>query len=199
MVRTSSAVIAALSLCLGAPVAAKQSPQPPINISAASPTIQTVAIVPPAAPQETYGDWKAFRLDTGAYMATVQNDAGSVLATLCTGSTCHVVVNPHISCDPGSKYPALVNAPSSAFAVTFLCEKLGDLLVYSVPLDTVMSDAMSIGGVLGVAMPMASGEFKAARFSLTGSARATARIQQLATDTTPASTEKRKASDEKTL
>jgi hypothetical protein len=43
---------------------------------------------------------------------------------------------------------------------------------------------MSVGGMIGFAFPMKSGDFKVARFSLTGSARASARAQQFASGST---------------
>lgn len=133
----------------------------------------------PAIPDEEYGDWKVITLDNGTTIASVGNNAGSTFGAICTGTGCTSFFNPSIGCDPGSKYPALVNAPSSAFSVTLLCEKVGDLMIYSFPMEDRVTDAMSIGGVIGFASPMKSGEFKVARFSLTGAARSTARALQI--------------------
>lgn len=184
MVRVGSYLILALS-ALGAAPALGQTRPPPINIQVAPQT-------------ERYGDWSAQQLSDTAYMATTTNDAGSLFGTLCTATSCSAIINPKIECDPGGKYPALVNTPGGSFPTSLLCEAVGEVLLYSFDLTDNLTDAMSIGGVIGLAFPMESGEFKVSRFSLTGAARATARIQQLAQGLAP-SPERARVSDETTL
>lgn len=147
------------------------------------PVIDVVPVTPP--PEEHLGDWRITFPSQGFAIAAVSNSAGATFGSICYKDGCSGFFNPSIKCDVGSKYPALVNAPASAFAVVLECEKVGDLLIYSLPIEGAVADAMSVGGVIGFAFPMASGEFKVARFSLTGAARAAARAQQYAQGGSP--------------
>ncbi len=129
---------------------------------------------------EQYGDWDVKSYDSGLTIAGTFNDGGAIFGTLCTSQKCSAFINPQIECEDGHQYPALVNAPSAAFSVTLYCEKIGKSFYLSTPLDGGITDAMSVGGVLGVAFPMQSGKFQVGRFSLTGAAMATARAMQIA-------------------
>jgi len=137
------------------------------------------------APDETIGDWTISPLGNGAAIASTSNSAGARFGTICDKAGCVAFFNPSIKCENGHSYPALVNAPAAAFSVTMQCEKVGDLLIYDIPMEGGITEAMSVGGVIGFALPMASGEFKVARFSLTGAARAAARAQQLTRPSAP--------------
>jgi hypothetical protein len=193
MVRSLLAIIAFVALVSTSSVltAARQKSDapPPINISVAPQSER---------PHERYGDWTATDVGGGIYMATTANNVGSVFGTMCEKNTCFAFMNPSIGCNPSDQYPALINAPGGAFSVLVTCEKFGDLLIYDFDIGDQLSEAMAVGGVLGIAFPMASGEFKVARFSLTGAARATARIAQLAKGEVPASNS-RTGSDENSL
>ncbi len=131
-------------------------------------------------PNEYFGDWSVTTTQGGSSIASIKNNAGSVFGVICIEDTCTSFFNPTVPCDEETKYPALVNAPSAAFPVTMECVKAGELNLYTFPMDSGITDAMSIGGIIGIAYPMKSGEFKVERFSLTGSARAAARAGQIA-------------------
>lgn len=152
---------------------------------------------PPAVQEETYGDWYVQRLTASAIIAGTTNDAGSVFGVICDASLCQAFFNPQIPCADGNSYPALANAPAAAFAVTITCKQIDDLHIYSLPLEGGVTEAMSVGGVFGIAFPLKSGQFQVARFSLTGAARASARAQQLARWNAPSAPEN--VSDEFTL
>lgn len=130
-------------------------------------------------PDERFGDWSVTTLENGATIASVRNNADASFGTICTTSGCLSFFNPALSCVEGTKFPALVNAPDAAFHVTLECLKAGGFDLYTFPLDDRLTEAMSVAGVLGMAYPMKSGEFKVARFSMTGAARATARAMQI--------------------
>lgn len=142
---------------------------------------------------ETYGDWTVQYLAGESTVANVTNSAGHVLGAICDKSGCEAFFNPQLNCTDGNSYPALVNAPSGSFYVDLKCLKAGERFLYSTPLDGDMSEAMSVGGVLGIAFPMASGKFEVSRFSLTGAARATARASQVARGPSPSN--RQEASD----
>lgn len=162
-----------------------------VMLSGASPP--KVNLAPPIE-DEQYGDWRVSQLKNGWGFAAVSNNAGSAFGSVCSPSGCSAFFNPKIKCDDGDQYPGLVNAPSAAFAVTLTCEKAGDGFIYTMPLSKGIMDAMSIGGMLGVAFPMQSGQFQVARFSLTGAARATARATQIGSAQSP--TNRQNASDD---
>jgi hypothetical protein len=146
---------------------------------------------------EQYGDWAVRQVASGTYMATTSNSAGSVFGTSCSQQSCIALLNPRISCQVGNSYPALVNSPGGSAPVILLCEDLGDLIVYSFDLDDRVAESMAVGGILGIAFPMQSGEFRVERFSLTGAARATGRASQLAQGLVP--NDRQNASDSLTL
>lgn len=173
MARSLGAVTAGLILALSSHAEARtpKKPPPPITFSRPAPVVQS--------PRETYGDWAVTTAGKAAYMATTFNSAGAGFGTICDETGCQAFFDTQIGCEEGANYPALINAPAAAYPVVLSCQKVGTLSLYSLPLEGAIADAMSVGGVLGVAFPMASGEFKVSRFSLTGAARASARAAQL--------------------
>lgn len=178
MDRASTALVAIVALVTAAPALAQRS------------QIET--------PSETYGDWTVVAVDEQVYMATTGNNSGAVFGTFCTPEACTALLNSELSCTAGDTYPALVNSPGGAVAVDMLCEDFGeDTLVFSFAIDEGVAEAMTVGGVIGIAFPMESGEFRVERFSLTGAARATGRASQLAQESS--GTELQNASDSSTL
>lgn len=170
MVRTACAVIVVGISLFSSAAFSKPNPPP----------APPVVITTPRFTPENYGDWQIVRLTQTAYMAGVKNSSGLTFGTICNSSGCTAFFDVKIPCANDAKYPSLINAPSSAFPATLLCEKVDNFTIYSTELEGNIADAMSVGGVLGIAFPMESGEFRVARFSLTGAARATARASQLA-------------------
>lgn len=152
------------------------APKRVVPIIAPPPPITTVTI---PEPKERYGDWTVEHWIGTAYLAAVDGSNGGRFGTICSPNSCLAFFNPKIPCEHNGRYPALINAPSAAYGVSLVCEKFAGSYVYELPLEGAIADAMSIGGVLGISFPMEGGEFRVSRFSLTGSARATARAQFL--------------------
>ena len=132
-------------------------------------------------------DW-VFQKTNGMAEAWTVNDSGSQLGVVClAASNCMAYfVSDSGTCEDGSKYPALLNSASGAFALTTVCRKIESdsgkprfVLVIN-ELDQVL-DAMIKDHTLGIVIPMASGMFKAARFSLEGSNEALAAVNQAIT------------------
>jgi hypothetical protein len=142
-----------------------------------------VRVQSPAPLDEKYGLWTVSSRGGDGFLATIRNDAGSVFGMLCNNGDCVPFFNPAIACDPGYSYPALINAPSAAAAVIVKCTKYGDVKVLVLPESKPIIDAMTIGGELGIAFPMQSGQFAVSRFSLTGSLKASLRAQELSEPT----------------
>jgi hypothetical protein len=157
-----------LAVCLTSAISAKQKdPGPP-----------PIVLVQKFTPEQ-YGVWTVDFVSTGMYWAYTNNDAGSSFGMSCTGGECVPFFNPRITCEDKSEYPTLVNAPSGAYSAIATCIPLGKVNLLVLPDANATSEAMTIGGELGIAFPMKSGQFAVSRFSLTGALRATARAQQL--------------------
>lgn len=176
MVRSSGAAVAYLVLTLAASAEARpaKTPPPPISFDRPAPVVQL-----PPSPREDYGDWGVTLFGGDLYIAATRNSADAAFGTMCDKTDCIAFFNPKIDCVEGEKYPVLINAPAAAYSSVVKCEKVDGVTLYSLPLEGAIADAMSVGGILGIAFPMASGEFKVSRFSLTGAARASARAAQL--------------------
>lgn len=130
-----------------------------------------------SATDQTFGDWVAVSLDNGtgdAVAATFSDGTKTMLAVRCLAKSqgCFHLVRLGSQCEDGSQYPVLINAPTGSVAVTGICSGNGgdwDLLLS--PFDNVRS-MLNGAGMVGLAIPMASGAFKAVRFSLKGNSEA---------------------------
>lgn len=141
-------------------------------------------------PTETYGSWTVSKWSEGAYAASIINESRSGFGVICA-SGCYAYFNPVIACADGHQYPALVNSSSGSFSVILTCIRTKDeqYAIMTMPFNRTIYDSMEIGGTIGIAFPMESGEFKVSRFSLTGALKATERAFSLSpaarTDATP--------------
>ena len=113
-------------------------------------------------------------------MTTTPNASGSALGVVCDASGCVSFINPQIDCNEKSSYPALVSSPAGSASISLTCRHLGERRLYILSDISPLVDVMTIGGTIAIAFPMPNSEFSVSRFSLTGAARAYARIAQLA-------------------
>lgn len=133
---------------------------------------------------EVFGDWWAVSASDGsgdAVAATFADGTKTVLAVHCLAKSqsCYHVVRIGSPCQEGSEYAVLVNAPTVAVAVTGVCSASGEDpgLILS-PFDRVRS-TLSGTGMIGLAVPMESGAFKAVRFSLKGGSQAISAAEKM--------------------
>ena len=127
--------------------------------------------------EQAYGDWFVTYADDKSgdtITATFSDGTSTAFAIRCFAkdNRCLHLVRLGSLCEDGSTYPVLINAPTGAAAVTGVCsinDGVPEMLL--TPFDDVRS-ALNGSGMLGVAVPMASGAFKAVRFSLKGSSQA---------------------------
>lgn len=166
-------IVLLVALVGAVPALAQRKPPPIIRVPAPV-TINTVPT------REACGDWQVEPLIKGLYLASTGNQSGSRLGVLCNADGCTSVFNPRINCEDKAKYPALLNSPSGAYNQILTCEVIGESYLLSLSDEDAIQEAMSIGGTIGIAFPMQSGEFNVSRFSMTGAARAYARAAQLA-------------------
>lgn len=129
-----------------------------------------------AQTSRTYGDWSVIDADDGSgdvISATVSDkDAAEILAIRCfiKEQKCIHVLRLKSRCEPNASYPMLLNSPGGASLVSGYCysEKNGFELTLS-PFDSIRGPIDDADGMLGFGIPLASGLFRAIRFSLKGS------------------------------
>lgn len=120
------------------------------------------------------GDWRVVTADDGSgdVIAGTFTEGGSeILAYRCFASSgnCSYVLMPDTDCVSGNEYPMLVNAEAGAALVTGTCYRTSTKSQYGLqpykPIETAINGGT---GMIGFALPMASGGFKAVRFSVRG-------------------------------
>lgn len=137
--------------------------------------------------EEQYKDWVVVDGTGGTprYNAITTSSGGEeLLAFSChVNDACYLTMLIKASCDLGEGYPLLINADSGAAMAQGICiDNLQDegFAEYRIEdpgavfAETVYSDTR-----IGIAIPMASGKFRAVRFSLIGSQEAMARAVEL--------------------
>jgi hypothetical protein len=143
--------------------------------------LAAVAVSSPAE-TKTFGDWTVLAADdqSGDVIAATTTETGQELfgyrCFVASGSCVYVLI-PNSNCEAEADYPILLNASVGSSLVTGYCFKsAGSKSQMSLKpfksMETLVKDAV---GLLGFAIPMASGAFKAVRFSTNG---ATAAIQE---------------------
>ena len=134
-----------------------------------------------------YEDWIVEEYDAGS-IAYTTNPSGSTLGYICKFSTknCHFFFDSGSRCDEDSVSKALVNSDIGALAVDVICQKYtseGKQKHYSMlgNYDEI-SEAILKANSIGIAIPLASGQFKVLKFSLKGSNQAVISAAKIAAD-----------------
>jgi hypothetical protein len=120
-------------------------------------------------------DWTFKDTGNGTAVAYTNDDSGSTLGVFCVAAkNCSVYLKTATGCADGAQYPVLVNTDSGALAVSLTCqnissagEKQNFVFVFD-EFDAIFC-AMVKDNALGVALPLAGGQFRVASFSLNGS------------------------------
>lgn len=131
-----------------------------------------------SAQEGRYDDWVVgVSNDRSGLYAATSNDSGSAFAQACdTRGTCEYRLSISVRCEPGARYPVLVNAnagDAGAMMGTMICQGPNPAqtssTIYTIgPFDDL--DRLVRGATrIGFAMPMQSDQFHVARFSLRGS------------------------------
>jgi hypothetical protein len=119
----------------------------------------------------TFGAWTVVMSDDKRdLIAATSVDGDKFLAYRCFGNVgrCMHSIVLDIECEEGESYPLLVNASSSAVAMTCTCSKSAELYELIPDFDQFYSILQNSTGAIGFALPLASGQFKVVRFNLTG-------------------------------
>ena|SRR5258705_12849485 len=144
------------------------------------------------AQTQTFGAWKV-STDKSAYAwAGTINESGHVFGQFCDFSdgSCRWVVGMGTGCNPGDRYPVLVNSNEGSEGMEVSCqgELAGTPGTYTyafTDFDEVTSH-MAKGGRIGIAIPLNGDQFRVVRFDLTGAPAAIASMRALASSKTRA-------------
>jgi hypothetical protein len=129
-------------------------------------------------------DWTFQDTGNGTAVAYTNNDSGSTLGVFCAAAkNCSVYLKTATGCNDGAKYPVLVNADSGAMTVSLTCQNIASAgekrnFVFVFDDFNAIFCAMVKDSALGVALPLAGGQFKVARFSLNGSTETIAEVNR---------------------
>ncbi|MEJ1380071.1 MAG: hypothetical protein RPV21_03175 [Candidatus Sedimenticola sp. (ex Thyasira tokunagai)] len=147
--------------------------------------------------EQTYGDWEVGSFiynKTPFSFANTTNDSNSTLGVICMESsdTCMPYVVNRLSCENDGKYPALVSIDGGIASIEMSCLIIEDRYLFLLP-DSQL-DYILTSNSFGIAFGTNIGKFKAAYFSLAGSAKAVI-AAKLTIDAIPSS--KSKSSSDK--
>lgn len=127
------------------------------------------------AANRVIGDW-VVSADSGLYETYTGNESGSTLGLLCTDTSCSFYLRAGITCESGASYLALINSENGASAQQLSCAPLtlNGRTEYVILIGDIESFATTVlsASTVGIAIPMASGQFKVSRFSLRGASKA---------------------------
>jgi len=139
-------------------------------------------------PARTYGDWVVSLTDEGMPYAAAINSAGDILMKRCdpVSLTCTWIQGITISCNDGASSPALLNSAQGAYFHVLYCRgsfSSGQRTYYRYELDSpdqLDSVVMASSGIVGLAMPLESGQFNVTRYSAKGAKSAIEALFRLA-------------------
>ncbi len=121
------------------------------------------------------GDW-VVSVDGGIYETYTGNESGSTLGLLCTETNCSFYLRAGITCESEGSYLALINSKNGASSQQLSCAPLtlNGRTEYVILIGDIESFATTVlnSSTIGIAIPMASGQFKVSRFSLRGATKA---------------------------
>ena len=138
------------------------------------------AASPARAETITIGNWSIDHDELYSEASTL-SDGGTRLGINCNAKSrdCVFYLNLGTTCTVGDKVPGLLNTPSSATHVTFECLKLGDSHFSVFDDFATIERILTAENRLGVVIPLVDGQFKVARYSLRGAARAIEEARKL--------------------
>jgi hypothetical protein len=137
-------------------------------------TLISLLVAHTSLAQSQFGDWFVISADdkSGDVIAATGTDGKELLGYRCfiADSVCRYVLLSNVTCDAGGRYPMLLNAEAGSALVTGHCHKNNATDQLLLQPYKPIEEALQAGGtgMLGFAIPMASGAFKAVRFSIKG-------------------------------
>jgi len=124
------------------------------------------------ASAETIGDWNTVLAKQFSESFT-SNSSGSSLGILCANKNgkCFLYLDPKLQCTEKAVQPILLNSASGAYATTSSCIHLANRQILVLAHFDMLVKMIEENNSIGIALPLAGGQFKAARFSLRGSTK----------------------------
>lgn len=132
--------------------------------------------------KQVFGDWVVggyIDAQQGFSYAKTTNESGSTLGILCLSATdsCVPYIINGLTCEEGAKYPALVAIDDGVTTVKMGCVHIQDRHMFTLPVEH--AEYMVTKNKYSVAYGTDGGKFRAAYFSLNGSAKAAIAAKQL--------------------
>lgn len=127
---------------------------------------------------QTFGNWMIVDADDGSgdvVAATGTEGSREVLGYRCfvSDGNCRYVLLARTKCENGGRYPMLLNAQAGSALVVGNCHKTTTSDQFLLQPWEPIQDALQNGaGLIGFAIPMESGAFRAIRFNVRGGAAA---------------------------
>lgn len=135
---------------------------------------------------QTYDDWVVSKDSTGVpYMATT-NDSNGAFGKWCDGETekCFWLMAISTRCELNAEFPALITTPLGSVTTKLICggpKLIGKTTYYRLfidDFDLMTRITLEGNGRMGIAIATEDGNFRVSRFSLSGGAAASARMNQ---------------------
>ena len=140
-----------------------------------------MSVILPASAQERaeHGDWISQFLD-GRGEASTHENGMSMLGMMCGDGSCRYYFANGLDCEPSANYPLMLTSDVGALALDAVCEPVstssGDVMVYWFTETPYLNEAFAKTPVVGIAFPLANGEFKTSKFSMNGFTEAIERM-----------------------
>ena len=177
-------LVASLSIPLDAAPRSRKPVEPPPMVRMPAPVEERLTPSEPIkpGPGETiltnFRDWVVS--DFGPYTAAYTTNASETVFGMLCSSDCTFYLAADNECEDGADYPAMMNSRSGAASLELRCVKLDGLPLLSAGTTDPYLEMVQGGGIVGFAMPLASGRFEVFRFSLDGALEAVTRAATLA-------------------
>lgn len=139
------------------------------------------AAIQPASAQERveHGDWISQFLD-GRGEASTHENGMSMLGMMCGDGNCRYYFANGLDCEPSANYPLMLTSDVGALALDAVCEPVstanGDVMLYWFAETPHLNEAFAKTPVVGIAFPLANGEFRTSKFSMNGFTEAIERM-----------------------
>jgi len=138
------------------------------------------AILPTSAQERVeHGDWISQFLD-GRGEASTHENGMSMLGMMCGDGSCRYYFANGLDCEPSANYPLMLTSDVGALALDAVCEPVstanGDVMLYWFTETPYLNEAFAKTPVVGIAFPLANGEFRTSKFSMNGFTEAIERM-----------------------
>ena len=177
-------LVASLSIPLDAAPRSRKPAEPPPMVRMPAPVEERLTPSEPIkpGPGETiltrHRDWVVS--EYGVYTGAYTNNADEIVFGVLCSDDCTFYLSSGDACDDGEVYPAMINSREGSAALELRCVRIDGHTLLSAGMIDPYIDLLRGGGVVGFAMPLASGHFEIFRFSLDGAVEAVARAATLA-------------------